>query len=99
MREHDVQGREGGVRCSRCHSSLLYMRAFILFMDKRTVALRGSNTLHCMAEGNTRLEKTALSQYFSLHAVTERMAAPGCEERESGGVKLWFTHIFMSWLL
>lgn len=57
-----------------------------------------SDTLHCLVdtEGNTRLEKTALSQYFSSHAVTERMAAPGCgSEREPGGVKLWFTNIFM----
>ncbi len=42
--------------------------------------MQESDILHCLVatEGNTKLEKTALSQYFSLHAVTERMAAPGC---------------------
>lgn len=43
-----------------------FMRAFDPFLDKRAVALQESNIPHCLVatEGNTKLEKTTLSQYF-----------------------------------
>lgn len=59
------------------------------------MALRDSNILHCLSAIEGSLEKNCRS----IHAVTERMAAPGCGSGRAKGAKLWFNHISMSWPL
>lgn len=51
------------------------------------------------ADGNTRPGKGHCRSIFLPHAVSESMAAPGCDSGGARKREMWFTNIFMPWAL